>query len=182
MNTASTQPPRHRATNRDIKLQAVSLVIAAALSLGVAGCERVQYRSTLPPSGQVYGQWNNFFLFGLVGDALILPNAVCPQGVYGVDVYHSFGNLVLTALTIGLYSPTTAEIRCAAHGSPVGRRGDRAPARAASAPSPAAATDASPSTRAAAPRARSATSRTTTEATAPQARSATSPITAEEGR
>ncbi|GAB4560178.1 MAG: hypothetical protein Tsb0020_06620 [Haliangiales bacterium] len=144
----------------------MSLAIAAALSLGVAGCERVQYRSTLPPSGQVYGQWNNFFLFGLVGDALILPNTVCPQGVYGVDVYHSFGNLVLTALTIGLYSPTTAEIRCAAHGSPVGRQGDRAPARAASAPSPAGATDASPSAQVA----------------APQARGATSPITAEEGR
>lgn len=76
MRTASTHPPRHGATHRDIKRRAMSLAIAAALSLGVAGCERVQYRSTLPPSGQVYGQWNNFFLFGLVGDALILPNTV----------------------------------------------------------------------------------------------------------
>lgn len=102
--------------------------------------------------------------------------------MYGVDVYHSFGNLLLTGLTIGLYSPTTAEIRCAAHGSPVGRQGDRAPVRAASAPRPAAATDAPSSARAATPQARSATSPTTTEVTAPHARSANSPITTEEGR
>ncbi|WP_428264445.1 Bor/Iss family lipoprotein [Haliangium sp.] len=91
----------------------LGLALALALALGAVSCERVQYRSTLPPSGQMIIQWNDFFLWGLLGTAWIRPNMMCPQGVHGLDVYHSPANVLITLITLGLYSPTTVEIYCA---------------------------------------------------------------------
>lgn len=82
--------------------------------LGIASCGHLRYRSTLPPSGHVYEQRHSFFLAGLIGDATIHLPSVCPQGVHTLDVYHSLGNLFLSALTLGIYTPTTARVHCAA--------------------------------------------------------------------
>jgi hypothetical protein len=96
------------------------------LLLGVASCGHLRYRSALPPSGRVYQQRHNFFLAGLVGDAWIHLPSICPQGVHTLDVYHSLGNLFFSALTLGIYTPTTARVHCAAAAaapSPVGQMG-----------------------------------------------------------
>jgi hypothetical protein len=86
------------------------------LLLSIASCGHLRYRSALPPSGRVYEQRHNFFLGGLVGDAWIHLPSICPQGVHTLDVYHSLGNLFFSALTLGIYMPTTSRVHCAAHG------------------------------------------------------------------
>jgi hypothetical protein len=87
------------------------------LSLSIASCGHLRYRSALPPSGLVYEQRHNFFIGGLIGDASIHLPSMCPQGVHTLDVYHSLGNLFFSALTLGIYTPTTARVHCAAAGS-----------------------------------------------------------------
>ncbi len=89
-----------------------------ALLLSIASCGHLRYRSALPPSGRVYEQRHNFFLGGLVGDAWIHLPSICPQGVHTLDVYHSLGNLFFSALTLGIYTPTTARVHCAAPSGP----------------------------------------------------------------
>jgi hypothetical protein len=86
--------------------------------LSIASCGHLRYRSSLPPSGRVYEQRHNFFLAGLIGDATIHLPSVCPQGVHTLDVYHGLGNLFLSALTLGIYTPTTTRVHCAAAGTP----------------------------------------------------------------
>jgi hypothetical protein len=102
------------------------------LLLSVAGCGHIRYRSALPPSGRVYQQRHNFFLGGLIGDAWIHLPSICPQGVHTLDVYHSLGNLFFSALTLGIYMPTSARIHCAAAGGAPGSvgRADRPPGTA----------------------------------------------------
>lgn len=101
------------------------------LLLIIASCGHIRYRSALPPSGRVYQQRNNFFLGGLIGDASIHLPSICPQGVHTLDVYHSLGNLFFSALTLGIYMPTTARVHCAAAGAPgAAGQADRQPATA----------------------------------------------------
>lgn len=93
------------------------------LLMSIASCGHIRYRSALPPSGRVYQQRHNFFVAGLIGDAWIHLPSICPQGVHTLDVYHSLGNLFFSALTLGIYMPTTARVHCAAAGGSPGSIG-----------------------------------------------------------
>lgn len=88
------------------------------LMMGIASCGHLRYRSSLPASGRVYQQRHNFFLAGLIGDAWIHLPSICPQGVHTLDVYHGLGDLFFSALTLGIYTPTTSRVHCAAAGPP----------------------------------------------------------------
>jgi hypothetical protein len=54
----------------------------------------------------------NFFLFGLIGDKEIDLVDQCPRGVSGISEKFTFGDGVLTLITLGIYSPRTVLVNC----------------------------------------------------------------------
>ncbi len=96
------------------------LALGALLMLGGAGCYRVAYRTGKPPSGQVETQWTHFFLWGAVNTAEVDVTAVCEHGMSELIIRNSVGTWFASALTLGLYSPRSATIHCAAPEPPYG--------------------------------------------------------------
>jgi len=87
-----------------------TILLTAAL---LVGCNKVTYvNPTVPGGGKVYDTTGHFFLVGLLGDKNIAAYQTCPGGVARVQSKNTFGDLVLTFLTVGLYSPRTYEIEC----------------------------------------------------------------------
>lgn len=88
----------------------LAMVVATALS---AGCYRVTYNNpNSQMNGQVHREKGHFFLYGLVGHKDIPVYAMCPQGVAQIRSKHSFVDMLLFGLTVGLYSPRTYVVRC----------------------------------------------------------------------
>ena len=96
-----------------------ALLVSAALasSVGLGACYKVTYVNPgTAPSGVVQGTKGHFLIFGIVGTAEIHAEAMCPGGVHQVVSKESFVDLLLGAITIGIYTPRTYEIECAAGG------------------------------------------------------------------
>jgi Bor protein len=92
-----------------------ALLVSAALVSGA--CYKVTYVNPgTAPSGVVQGTKGHFLIFGIVGTAEIHAEAMCPGGVHQVVSKESFIDLLLGAITIGIYTPRTYEIECAAGG------------------------------------------------------------------
>ena len=89
----------------------IALVTCAALA-GV-GCDNITYHSrTLPPNGVVHEGRASFFIFGLVGHENVPAYQLCPTGVSSIHTEYGFVDLLLTGLTIGLYTPRSWEVHC----------------------------------------------------------------------
>jgi hypothetical protein len=89
-----------------------SCVLLIALALGT-GCTKVTYvNPRLPPVGATAEQTGHFFLFGLVGTAIVPAYQACPHGVATVQSKFTLGDEVLGLLTLGIYTPRTYEIVC----------------------------------------------------------------------
>jgi hypothetical protein len=58
--------------------------------------------------------WVNTFVFGLVGAQPIDVTAQCPGGVARVETQQTFLNGLIGGLTLGIYTPQSATITCAA--------------------------------------------------------------------
>ena len=87
----------------------VALVMAAAL----AGCFKVTYTNpSLPMNGQVVEDKGAFFILGLLGNKEIPVYQLCPGGVSEIRSGHGVGDIVLTIITIGIYTPRSYEIAC----------------------------------------------------------------------
>jgi hypothetical protein len=90
-----------------------SLAAAGAI-LMASGCYNVTYMSkTRMPAAVVQEEKMSFFLFGLVGEHDIQAGQLCPTGVAKVHTVQTVGNVVLSIITLGIYSPRTAQITCA---------------------------------------------------------------------
>lgn len=88
----------------------LALTTCAALA---AGCFKVTYQNPLlPPNGVTHDGTSGFFIAGLVGDARIPAYQLCPGGVSRIQTGLTFGDLVLTVITIGIYTPRSYEIDC----------------------------------------------------------------------
>jgi Bor protein len=97
------------------------LLSRAALIAGVVICSAC-YHATIemgrPASGQVVARpWANSFIYGLVPPPTWEAAHACPNGVARVETLHSFLNGLVGALTLGIYTPMTLQITCAAAGS-----------------------------------------------------------------
>jgi hypothetical protein len=90
-----------------------TLTAAAALLL-TSGCYNVTYMSkTRMPAAVVHEEKMNFFIFGLVGEHDIQAAQICPTGVAKIRTTETGVNVLLTIITLGIYSPRTAQITCA---------------------------------------------------------------------
>ncbi|MBV8762122.1 MAG: hypothetical protein JO257_32815 [Deltaproteobacteria bacterium] len=89
------------------------LLAVVAIAAALAGCFKVTYTNpALPMNGQVVEQKGSFFIFGLAGNAEIPVYQMCPGGVSEIRSGHGVGDIVLTILTLGIYTPRSYEIAC----------------------------------------------------------------------
>jgi hypothetical protein len=92
-------------------LFAVSVALFAVSNLAC-------YRHTLvlgdgAPAGTLaYNHWENFWIIGIVGHTRVDVLKVCPSGDATIEAKQTFLNGLVSALTSGIYTPTTLRLRC----------------------------------------------------------------------
>lgn len=113
-----------------------ALAAAVAALFSSTACYHAVVETGRPASTTVVSRpWVNTFVFGLVEAQPIDVSAQCPGGIAKVETMQSVPNSLVAIVTLGLYTPQTATITCAASRSgarpPVG-----APVVAATADTP----------------------------------------------
>jgi hypothetical protein len=89
------------------------LVLCAALLASAGACNKVTYVNPgTMPSGNLVVEKNFYFLWGLVGQADIWANKMCPSGLHQVQSKFSFLDVLIGAVTLGIVAPRTYEIEC----------------------------------------------------------------------
>ena len=91
-----------------------SKLLLAFLSLSLVGCYAGTVDTGLPPSSKVIKQaWASCWIYGLVPPKTVETAALCPNGVARVETQLSFLNQVVSALTLGIYTPMQITVTCA---------------------------------------------------------------------
>ena len=88
-----------------------TLFLAAALALS-AGCYHVQVVVPNTPPTDYHRQWVNGFLWGAVGGGVDTARFCGGRPVSRVSTHRSFGNLFMSWLTFGIYTPSTVVVAC----------------------------------------------------------------------
>lgn len=77
------------------------------------GCNKVTYvNPSTMPTGKVVEETGHYFILGLAGETEIHAEGYCPEGVSQVQSRFTFGDMLLTVLTLGIYAPRTYEVSC----------------------------------------------------------------------
>lgn len=87
------------------------------LTVVLTGCYHQVVRTGATAGGTVIERpWTATYLFGLVPASTIETASECPAGVAVVETQQTAVNGVVGALTLGIYTPQTVTITCAAAG------------------------------------------------------------------
>lgn len=90
----------------------VPAILIAGLLLG--GCYHATIETGAKPSTVVVEKkWASGWIFGLVPPSTIETQAKCPNGVARVETQLSFLNMLVTILTLHIYSPMDIRATCA---------------------------------------------------------------------
>ncbi len=93
-------------------------LLTTALALSACNAHQVTYDTSLP-RGKAHSEWTGHYFGGLVGHTEINVRRICPQGVAKIETYRSVGNGFVGAFTLGIYTPRTVRITCAAGGQAI---------------------------------------------------------------
>jgi Bor protein len=66
-----------------------------------------------PGSTTISKPWASSWVFGLVPPKTVETASQCPAGVATVETQHSFLNMLVTVLTLDIYTPMTITVTCA---------------------------------------------------------------------
>lgn len=89
-------------------------VFAFLLILVTNGCYYAVIDTGRPQSVRTVERgWVSSYAGGLVRPKLGEIVERCPHGAARVEAHRSAGNLLVTALTLGLYAPATVQVTCA---------------------------------------------------------------------
>jgi len=81
--------------------------LAAAL---LAGCYTISYKGSAGASER--SEWDNYFLWGLVGEANVDLQQMCPEGVAKWKSQQTFVQGLLGVVTLGIYVPRSVIAEC----------------------------------------------------------------------
>jgi hypothetical protein len=97
------------------------MTITLVALIPLAGCyeHTISVGGGAPQAPVVYDHWQNYWLAGLIGHTKVDMEEVCPSGRATIVAAQTFLNGFVSALTAGIYTPTTLEVRCEG-----GRRAD----------------------------------------------------------
>ncbi len=76
------------------------------------GCYAVRYQTRATASGRKHTIPAHFFLWGLAGEKDVDLDAVCPEGPARWSNHASAVDVLLTVITVGIYSPRTITVEC----------------------------------------------------------------------
>ena len=87
---------------------------AALAAIAATGCIEHTYNvgTGAPVAPVVYEEWHHHWLGGLIGERTLDIERHCPSGNATIHNEQSFLNGLVSALTSGIYMPTTVTIRC----------------------------------------------------------------------
>jgi hypothetical protein len=96
-------------------------LVCIALMVALAGCYEHTFTvgAGAPYAPVVEDEWQNFWLGGLIGHYRLDVERLCPTGDATIETKQTFLNGLVSALTSGIYTPTTVKVRCR-----TGRRAD----------------------------------------------------------
>lgn len=79
------------------------------------GCNHATIETDLEPSTRkIENKWASGWIFGLVPPPTVETAERCPNGVARVETKLSFLNQIVSILTIGIYTPMSIVVTCAA--------------------------------------------------------------------
>jgi hypothetical protein len=93
------------------------VVVVGILLLTGVGCYKHTYivGAGAPDAALAHDEWRHHWLWGLINpDKELALAKVCTSGDATIDTEMTFLNGLVSALTSGIYSPTTVRVRCAA--------------------------------------------------------------------
>ena len=97
---------------------AVRSLVGISLLVVLAACYHATIDMGRPASPQVVeDQWADGWVLGLVPPKTVEVAGRCPNGVAKVETHLSFVNQLVGFLTIGIYTPMSIKVTCAASGS-----------------------------------------------------------------
>lgn len=98
------------------KTKGVWRLLLLCLLFGQAGCYRASfYTDPKLVRGLEHDEWTNFYLFGLAGTAEIDVRNFCEgKSIAEVKTGGNFATSLVSALTIGIYTPRKIYVTCAA--------------------------------------------------------------------
>lgn len=89
-------------------------LLTMALFLFVNGCYNAKIQTELDPSLiKIEEPFANAWIFGLVPPKKLKTEEECKHGVSKVETKVTFLNGLVTAITLGVYSPMFIEVTCA---------------------------------------------------------------------
>jgi hypothetical protein len=89
------------------------LPLALAAVLLSSGCFRTTYQTGLPPGGVTKTVNARYLWWGLAGSKDVYLDELCPKGPHEFGVKAGFGDVMLTFVTLGIYTPRTIYVECA---------------------------------------------------------------------
>ena len=95
--------------------RALALANVGLMLTAPAACYHAVVETGRPAGTTVVPKpWVNTFVYGLVAAPEIDVTRQCPGGVARVETQQSFLNSVVAIVTLGIYTPQTATVTCAA--------------------------------------------------------------------
>jgi len=87
----------------------------SALLVATAGCYHATIDTGFPAATHILDiPWASGYFWGLVPPDVVTSAVRCPSGVSKVETSHSVLNSLVTAVTLGIYTPMHLRITCAA--------------------------------------------------------------------
>jgi hypothetical protein len=95
-----------------------SIVVILLSGVLAAGCYHATVETGLTPSTVVIEEsFASCWIYGLVPPSPIAAQAKCTNGVAKVETEHSFVNQLVGFITLGIYTPMSIKVTCAAGGT-----------------------------------------------------------------
>ncbi|HEX2677211.1 MAG TPA: hypothetical protein VHM19_11240 [Polyangiales bacterium] len=88
-------------------------LIALALLSCSTGCYQATFVAPKTAAGIEHDEWNDFFLFGLIGDPKYDTRQACSGAIAKVRTAGNVGTGLLSLFTIGIYTPRKVYVTCA---------------------------------------------------------------------
>ncbi len=86
--------------------------------VALSGCYHATIETGLPPGNQTLEKpWASGWVFGLVPPSTVETASRCPNGVARVETKLSFLNMLVSAITLSIYTPMAIRVTCAGPGT-----------------------------------------------------------------
>ncbi len=93
-------------------------LVRISLLVVLAGCYHATIETGLPPSAQTHEKsFASGWIYGLVPPSTVETASRCANGAARVETKLSFVNGLVSILTLGIYTPMSIKVTCAAAGS-----------------------------------------------------------------